>query len=354
MSISKSFAYFAVESVLCLSYLFNPNTNPYQIHTTMRKITLLFLTVMGLFFYACNSVPDAVTPVNNELPAATGKLDISFSDPALNANPTVTAASGDNVTVTLVIKKTPDGGKPKVARVYVATQANYRGATDQPLFEVKLKNVDEQTQTFEYTVSPSSGVVYLHFDVQDNTSGNPISRKTLKINIGSQEQIASWSAITLGGQTNALGSRFASSTGVIYPVCDLDSNIKFVDITYASNRTTDAPQFLSNPERTTQGYSTTVPSSNTSCAGTSTAGGNPTYFQEAPVGVDFDAATNATLEALSITSTSQSIAIASGKIYVYKKGSGTQTKKGLIRVTNITKTGTYSAGTVTFDVKIQK
>ncbi len=318
----------------------------------MRKITLLFLTVMGLFIYACNSVPDAVTPVNNELPAATGKLDISFSDPALNANPTVTAASGDNVTVTLVIKKTPDGGKPKVARVYVATQENYRGATDQPLFEVKLKNVDEQTQTFEYTVSASTGVNYIHFDVQDNSG--TISRKTLKISIGAEEQIASWNNTELGAQSNDLGSRFASSTGVVYKVCDIDSNIKFVDITYASNRTTDVPQFLSNPERTTQGYSTVVPTSNTSCAGISTAGGNATYFQEAPVGIDFDGATNATLEALSITSTSQSIAIASGKVYMYKKGSGTQTKKGLIRVTNITKNTTFSAGTVTFDVKIQK
>ena len=71
--------------------------------------------------------------------------------------------------ISLLIKKSPDGGKPRVARVYVADKANYRGTTDQPLFEVKLKNVDEQTQTFEYTVSASTGVNYIHFDVQDNS-----------------------------------------------------------------------------------------------------------------------------------------------------------------------------------------
>jgi type IV secretory pathway VirB9-like protein len=54
---------------------------------------------------------------------------------------------------------------------------------------VKLKNVDEQTQTFEYTVSASTGVNYIHFDVQDNSGA--ISRKTLKISIGAEEQIAS-------------------------------------------------------------------------------------------------------------------------------------------------------------------
>ncbi len=55
-------------------------------------------------------------------------------------------------------------------RVFVETTANYRPANATPLFEIKLKNKDEQTQTIEYTVSPTSGKVYIHFDVYDNTS----------------------------------------------------------------------------------------------------------------------------------------------------------------------------------------
>ncbi|MDI9865236.1 hypothetical protein QM480_12930 [Flectobacillus sp. DC10W] len=321
----------------------------------MKKIAFLILFLASFaVLYSCNTIPDVVAPgPNNELPAATGKLDVSFTDPTLNANPEVLAGSGDNVTVTLLIKKSPDGGKPRVARVYVADKANYRGTTDQPLFEVKLKNVDEQTQTFEYTVSASTGVNYIHFDVQDNSGA--ISRKTLKISIGSEGQIASWNNIELGAQSNDLGSRFASSTGVVYKVCDIDSNIKFVDITYASTRTADEPQFLSNPERVLQGYSTTVPASNTDCGGSSTAGGNATYFQEAPVGIDFDAANNTTLQALSISSTKQSVLVKEGKIYAYSKGSGTKVKKGLIRVKSITKgTAAYAQGKVVFDVKIQK
>jgi hypothetical protein len=320
----------------------------------MKKSIIILFSLISLFFYACNSIPDAVLPgPNNELPAATGKLDVSFTDASLNINPEVYAGNGDNVTVTLLIKKSPDGGKPRVARIYVAQQANYRGTTDQPLFEVKLKNVDEQSQTFEYTVSPTSGVVYLHFDVQDNSG--LISRKTLKINVGKEEQISTWSGVELGAQSNELASRFASSTGVRYQVCDIDSNIKFVDITYASSRTADKPQFLSNPERVNQGYSTTVPASNANCAGSSTAGGNPTYFQEAPFGIDFDAADNTTLQALNITSVSQAILIEEGKLYMYRKGDGAKMKKGLIRVKSITKVANlYTQGKVVFDVKIQK
>jgi hypothetical protein len=138
-------------------------------------------------------------------------------------------------------------------------------------------------------------------------------------------------------------------------VCDIDSNIKFVDITYASSRTADKPQFLSNPERVNQGYSTTVPASNANCAGSSTAGGNPTYFQEAPFGIDFDAADNTTLQALNITSVSQAILIEEGKLYMYRKGDGAKMKKGLIRVKSITKVANlYTQGKVVFDVKIQK
>ncbi|MDH4460734.1 MAG: hypothetical protein QE277_04885 [Flectobacillus sp.] len=330
----------------------------------MKKISYLLLAFVVAFITSCAVTPDVQpTTVDNTLPVANGGLDISFTDATINSTNSVVAASGDNVNVSLLIKKTALGGKPRIMRVYVSDQANYRATGATPLFEIKLKNKDEQTQTIDYTVSPSSGKVYIHFDVYDNTStsddvtksGINVTRKTLVVNVSTTGQIASWAGITLGGQGNSAGSRLASATGDVYKVCDLDSNMKYIDITYASNRTTDAPQLLSNPARATQGYATVVASTNTECGGTSTAGGIATIFQAAPTGTDFDGATDATLGALSITASTQSIAVATGKVYMFQRGSGSNLRKGLIRVNTITPVSNiYANGTITFDIKVQK
>lgn len=330
----------------------------------MKKLSYLLFAFVVAFITSCAVTPDVQpTTVDNTLPIANGGLDISFTDATINSTGSVVAASGDNVNVSLLIKKTATGGKPRIMRVFVSDQANYRATNATPLFEIKLKNKDEQTQTIDYTVSPTSGKVYIHFDVYDNTStsddvklsGANVTRKTLIVNVSTSGQIASWAGITLGAQSNNAGSRLASATGDVYKVCDLDSNMKYVDITYASNRTTDAPQLLSNPTRATQGYATVVASSNTECGGTSTAGGIETIFQVAPTGTDFDGATDATLGALNITATTQSIAVATGKVYMFQRGSGSKLRKGLIRVNTITTASNlYANGTITIDVKVQK
>lgn len=321
----------------------------------MKKLSYLFLSILVAIVAACGVTPDVQpTPVDNSLPAATGSLDVTFTDPALNANPSVVAANADNINVSLLIKKTPTGGKPRILRVFVETQANYRAKNATPLFEIKLKNKDEQTQTIDYTVSPSSGKVYIHFDVYDNTSTDAnstsanVTRKTLVVNISSEAQIASWPGITLGAQTNALGSRVTSATGDIYKVCDLDSNMKFVDITYASVGSPLKSTLMSNPARSTSFGLSTAAGASTDCAGSYTGGGSATYFVAAPSSVDFATVNDAALAALTIPSTNQSIVVEKDKVYAFSNGRG---KKGLVKITDIV-VGT--AGSITFDIKVQK
>jgi hypothetical protein len=314
----------------------------------MKKLSYLFLAIIAMYITACGVTPD-IQPVTEDLtlPIADGKLDIAFTDAKLNTDASVVAASGDNVNVSLTVKKTPTGEKPSIMRVFVSDKANYRAKGALPLFEIKLKNRDEQTQTIDFGVSATTGKTYLHFDVYD--SGGKVTRKTLTINISADGQVASWNGIVLGAQTNALGSRVASATGDIYTVCDLDSNIKYVDLTYAAfGSPTVKATLLSNPERQKLGFSTTVPASNTICGGSSTAGGTPTYFTVAPSTVDFATVTDAILNGLTISGTSQNIVVEAGKIYAFVNG---RNKKGLVKITAIEE-GT--GGKITFDIKVQK
>jgi hypothetical protein len=311
----------------------------------MKKISYLFLAIIAMYITACGITPD-VQPILEDfsLPVADGQLDLSFTDAKLNvAAPTVVAANGDNVNVSLLIKKTPTGEKPKIIRVFVADLPNYRKST-QPLFEIKLKNVDEQTQTIDFGVSKTSGEYYLHFDVYDNK--DKVTRKTLKINISADGQLASWNNITLGGQTNTLGSRLSSATGDVYTVCDLDSNMKYIDVTYAIDRVTAKPTLMSNPQRAVLGYSVT--STSTICGGVNTGGGTATYFVLAPNTVDFATVTDAQLGLLSVPATAQNIVAETGKIYAFLNG---RNKKGLIKVNTIVQ---GADGSITFDIKVQK
>jgi hypothetical protein len=312
----------------------------------MKKLQYLFLAIIAMFIASCGITPE-IQPVPEDLslPVADGRLDITFTDAKLNTDASVVAASGDNVNVSLTIKKTPTSEKPRIMRVFVAEKANFREKGQLPLFEIKLKNRDEQTQTIDFTVSATTGKTYLHFDVYDNNE--KVTRKTLVINISADGQIASWVGIVLGAQKNDLGSRVASATGDVYAVCDIDSNMKYIDITYAAfGSPTAKATLLSNPERQVLGFSTTA--SSLVCGGVNTGGGTPTYFTLAPSTVDFATATDAILNGLVISGTAQNIIVEPGKTYSFINN---RKKKGLIKITGLE---TGLAGKITFDIKVQK
>jgi hypothetical protein len=185
----------------------------------------------------------------------------------------------------------------------------------------------------------------LHFDVYDNKE--KVTRKTLKINVTADGQIATWTGITLGAQKNDLGSRVSSATGDVYAVCDLDSNMKYIDITYVAFGSPVAKAtLLSNPERQTLGFSTTANSP--ICGGVYTGGGTTTYFSLTPSTIDFSTATDAILSGLTISGTAQNIVVEPGKTYIFVNN---RKKKGLIKITGLEE---GISGKITFDIKVQK
>lgn len=330
----------------------------------MKHSILAFFAVSIFALAGCQGItPEVVIPAVDPLPAVDGKLVIEFTDAKIEANPTITISPDDAVAVSLNIKKSPDGGKPRKLVVYIADQPNVRGTLF--LDNIKLKNIDEQTQSIEYSLPPSvtSGQRIFYFEVVDNNEKR--TRKTLIVNISTTPQTSIWSNITLGAQSNATASRFASATGDLYKVCDLDSNINFVDITYAAIGSPSAkPTLLSNPRRGALALSTTVPTTNTDCAGSSTGGGSTTYFGTAPTTFDFATVTDDILKGLTIATTAQDIVIEQGKIYTFLsirngKDGKSISRKGVIKINTIVNTSSasgvaFAGGTVNFDVKVQK
>lgn len=325
----------------------------------MRKLPSYLFAILAFtsltFFTGCGedtedpSVDKALEP----LPADNGTVEITFTNFPNTGTATVSAAPADVVSVSVRIRKTPTGSRPQKLRIWEATQLNTRGT--QVGSTIDLRNVDDQTKTVDYTVPTSTGTKYLYFEVDE--SGDKFQRRLLQVNISGSATIAEWTGITLGAQANANGSRVASATGDVYRACDIAENIRFVDITYAllppSVQTT--PTLLSNPQRATEGLSTTVPSSNTECANQTTGGGRNTYFSGTiATGVNYDTADDAALNALNVPTSgagaSQKITVQNGGTYAFVNSDG---KKGLIKVTSIN-TNSTDGGTITLNIKVQR
>ena len=283
-------------------------------------------------------LPDAT------LPAADGTVQIAF----LNySSGTVAASAGDLISVAVQVQKSTGGNRPQKLRVYETNVLNTRGTAVGSTID--LRNVDDpQIKNVNYTIPTSaSGTVYLYFEVDE--SGGKFSRKLLTINLSGSGTIASYTGIVLGAQTNSAASRIASGTGQVYVACDAAANISDIDITYASLGSPAAlPTLLSNPERAVQGLSTSAANCG-DLAPNSTAGGPGTVFALA-VGADFNAATDASLEAVTVAGSSQRITVDAGSIVAFRRADG---KKGLIKV-NSFPAGTGTAGSINIDVKVQR
>jgi hypothetical protein len=294
-------------------------------------------------------------PAMEVIPADNGTVEISFTN-IPGTDPSVSAAAGQEVSVSVRIKKTPNGSRPQKLRVWDATKEGTRGTQYESTID--LRNIDDQTKTVDYVVPSTSGTRYLYFEVDE--SGSKFQRKLLKVNVGGSATVASWTDRILGAQNNAAGSRIASATGDVYTVCDIQENINYIDITYASLGSTSATAtLLSNPQRATEGLRTSTtnkpcqdPANPTGATiDVQTGGGRNTYF--APVtGVNFDTADEAALKGLTIptsgTSASQKIVVKASDVVAFQNSDG---KKGLIRVKNL---AAGVDGTITLDIKVQR
>lgn len=320
---------------------------------------ILILTFINLLIFACKGpTPE---PGSEPILMPDGKLDIKFTDARIETNPTILLANDDVLAVSFNIKKSADGSRPVKMAVYVTQTQETKGIL--LLDNVKLKDVDEQTKSLEVSFPAVGANIYRIFYVDITDNKGKFSRKILNLNPTGTEQIISWSNVNLGVQGSVLNSRFSSASGDVYTVCDLDSNINFVDITYATiGSPSIKPTFLSNPRRSALGLSTTV--SDKICVNVAAAGGTPTFYAPINVPIEFGTVNNLFLKSLVIPNTTQDLAIEAGKIYMFQntritKDGKSVVRKGVIKVNSIsnsiTSTGQIlTSGAVNFDVKIQR
>lgn len=312
--------------------------------------TLLAFTGLSLM----TSCGDDTEDPTATLPEPDGTVQIEFRNIPGN-DPAISASAGDVVVVSVKMTKGTQTGatRPQKLRIYETDVLNTRGSQVKVEGQgnaegtIDLRNVDEQTKTIDYTIpATATGTKYLYFEVDE--SGGKFSRKVLRINIGGAGTIDSYTNITLGAQNNAAPSRMSSATGYVYLACEVEENIDYIDITYASTGTTN--YLSSNPARFQAPISLTQTTRDCGEEGViNTNGGTATYFAAAPAGTNFASADNAALEALTITTSGpQYIAVQNGGVYAFRNSEG---KKGLILVKALTG-GTN--GTITIDVKVQR
>ncbi len=305
---------------------------------------MLFASMGLVLLNSCGTDPE---PPDTTLPEPDGTVQISFLNIPGSGDVSTTASAGDVVAIAVQVQKSTGGNRPQKLRVYETNVINTRGT--QFGSTIDLRNTDDpQIKNVNYSVPASAtGTIYLYFEVDE--SGGKFSRKRLDIQVSGSGTIASYTGIELGAQTNAKASRISSGTGQLYVACDAAANISDIDITYASLGSPSAsPTFLSNPERATQGLSTTAANCGDN-ASTSTAGGPATIFAKV-TGVDFAAATDATLETLTVSGSAQSVKASTNDIIAFQRADG---KKGLIKV-NSFPAGDGTGGSVNIDIKVQR
>lgn len=322
----------------------------------MKKYVIL--TILSIFTFSCaGPTPE---PGDEPLNMADGKLIIKFTDPKLEAKNTISIAKNEILALSFNIKKAADGSLPVKLSAYVTDNSEKKGIL--MLDNISLKNKDDQTQSLE-VVLPEVGITVTRiFYIEITDSKNKITRKALEITPSGTKQISAWSNITLGVQGSGVPSRFSSTTGDLYSACDLDSNVNFVDITYATiGSPSIKPTILSNPRRAALGLGNIASDKN--CASVVVAGGTTTYFAPLISILDFTNVNDFVLSNLVIPSTTQEIAIEAGKYYVFQhsrttKDGKTVVRKGVLKVNSLNPTYTSSGATLAWglmniDVKMQ-
>ena len=318
----------------------------------------IILTILSIFIFSCaGPTPE---PGDEPLNVADGKLIIKFADPKLEIKNMLTIAKDEILAVSINIKKATDGSLPVKMSVYITDNAEKKGIL--MLDNIRLKNTDDQTQSLE-VVLPEVGMTVsriFYFEITD--SKGKITRKALAISPSITKQISAWANITLGVQGSGYPCRFSSTTGDLYTACDLDSNINFVDVTYATiGSPSIKPTILSNTRRVALGLGNIASDKN--CASVAVAAGTTTYFAPLTSVIDFTNVNDFVLSNLIVATTTQEIAVEAGKYYVFQhsrttKDGKTVVRKGVLKVNSLNPTYTSSGATLSWglmniDIKMQ-
>ncbi len=323
----------------------------------MKKIFIL--TLLSTYILSCQGpTPE---PGDEPLPVVDGKLLIKFTDIRLETKADLTLSNEDVLSISYNIKKAMDGSKPVKMAVYITDDIAKRGVL--LLDNIRLKDLDNQTRSLEISLPAAGTTINRVFYAEITDSKGKLTHKGVNITPSGAEQISTWMNVNLGVLGSTTGSRFSSATGDSYTTCDLDSNLNFVDVTYAIIGSPSLrPTFLSNPRRAALGLGVTV--SDKICTNISTAGGTTTHYAPINVPIEFATVNDLFLKNLTIPSTTQDIVIEAGKIYMFQNSRTTRngkiiTRKGVIRVNSVsnatsTTGSTIILGLVNFDVKVQR
>jgi hypothetical protein len=321
----------------------------------MKKYLFLIVSIIAV----CSCAGPTPEPGDEPLNVAEGKLMIKFTDPKLEAKNNITIAKDEILAISFNIKKATDGSSPVKMSVYITDNAEKKGML--LLDNIRLRSVDEQTQSIE-VVLPEVGITVSRvFYIEIVDTKGKITRKALAITPSASKQISAWSNVVMGVQGSILPVRFSAATGDLYSVCDLDSNINFVDITYATiGSPSIKPTLLANPRRGALGLSNTAIDKN---CNTLITGGTTTYFAPLASVIDFTNVNDFVLSNLAVATTTQEIAVEVGKLYVFTHTRTTKdgkkvTRKGVLKVNSIAAATTSSGasvplGLINMDIKMQ-
>ena len=323
------------------------------------KIIFILSIIVSVVSFSCEGpTPE---PGSEPIKDSNSALSIKFTDDRLEILPEILHFNTDVVSVSFNIKKGSDGSRPVKMAIYITESPETRGIL--LLDNIKLKNVDEQTRTLEVSLPAVGPLVFrnLYVDITDNKGKTAL--KNLRILPTGADQITSWSGVNLGVQGSILNSRFSSASGDVYNVCDLDSNINLVDITYAAiGSPSIKPTFLSNPRRGVLGLPTTA--SDKICTNVAASGGTPTFFAPINVPIEFGTVNDLFLKGLAIPNTTQELVIETGKIYMFQntriiRNGKSVVRKGVIKINSVANSTTSTGqiipfGMVSFDVKVQR
>jgi len=149
----------------------------------------------------------------------------------------------------------------------------------------------------------------------------------------------SFSARLLGAQTNAAGSFFSPTSGLVYSTGDSANYIaNKVDVSFAQTGSPTVAKFISLASRRAEGLSRV------------TSINRITLFSaSALTKANFDTIGNVAVKALAV-GVGTVVPVATGRLYNFQNAEG---KKGVIYVSNLDN-GAGTNGSVTIDVKFEK
>jgi hypothetical protein len=289
----------------------------------MNRLLFGMLLLAGMFFVGCKDDTSTDSPV------------ISFT----NGVESTTVTSGQSWVVTGTITSVAGLDEVKYFTV-TGTSETQQGAA--------ITSFDDKN-TFNFTVTVSSITQTLSLKVQATDKNNTTASKSYTITVGAAgEKVAFWTgslAAQLGAQSSSVGSAYSTSNGLVYTKATAPGYSSTIDFYYYYSSTAGTAAEIMSPSFAggTGGIS--------SVAAWTTK--NATKFAKVNVtATEFDNITK-TEDALIISSAAslpddRVTALAVGNVFAFQT---VGTKKGLAKITAISGT---DAGTISFEVKVQK